>query len=101
MWVLSCRFWFVHTVLEGVRLVREKQRVNQRARVVGEEKEEKVRAKEEQAAWYRAWYSNAGYAPMALHYSFASGLISDDVLGALGLVVAYNSFGHLWRQSAL
>lgn len=98
MWVLSCRFWLVHTALEAWRLLRERQRAKKTA-ATGE-KEDKIRTKEAKKAWNRAWYINAGYAPMALHYSIPTGLISDDALGVLGLIVAYNSFGHMWRQAA-
>lgn len=101
MWVVSCRFWFAHTVLEAWRLVRESRRTKMENRLNATgEKEAKIQARQQKKAWYRAWWTNAGYAPMALHYSLANGLISDDTLGALGLVVAYNSFGHMWRETA-
>lgn len=101
MWLLSCRFWFAHTVLEAWRLLREKSRLDKKIdAAVSGEKEDKIAVKKEVQAWNRAWYSNAAYAPMALHWSFATGLIPDEVVGALGLVVSYNTFGHMWRSSA-
>ncbi|PNS19243.1 hypothetical protein CAC42_2420 [Sphaceloma murrayae] len=98
MWLWSCRAWTVHTALEVVRLLRTRQLTG-----IGEkEASGEVGGKrvEEERAWWRSWFVNAAYAPMAVHYSVENGLIGDEVLGMLGVVVGYNTFGHMWAQSA-
>lgn len=101
MWLVSCRFWLAHTVFEAVKLLRQSQLSGEESPGgYGAEKEGKIKKREETAAWRRAWYTNAAYAPMALHYSLENGLLSDDALGVLGVVVGYNTFGHLWRSAA-
>ncbi|TKX25728.1 hypothetical protein C1H76_2007 [Elsinoe australis] len=95
MWLWSCRAWSVHTILEAVSLLRQRQVKEQK----GEKGEVETKKAEEQA-WWRSWFVNAAYAPMAVHYSVENGLFSDDHLGVLGLIVGYNTFGHMWAQTA-
>ncbi|KAF4551237.1 Peroxisomal biogenesis factor 11-like protein 2 [Elsinoe fawcettii] len=98
MWLWSCRAWFVHTALEVVRLVRVRQLSGLGEKEVNGEVSEK--RKGEEKAWWRSWYVNAAYTPIAMHYSTEGGLIGDDTLGLLGVVVGYNTFGHMWSQSS-
>ncbi|KAF2225883.1 hypothetical protein BDZ85DRAFT_258244 [Elsinoe ampelina] len=99
MWLWSCRAWFVHTALEAVRLVRTRQ-IQGLGEKEGVNGEVSAKRREEEKAWWRSWFVNAAYSPMAIHYSVEGGLIADDTLGLLGLVVGYTTFGHMWAQSS-
>ena len=59
-----------------------------------------VQRQQEVQAWRRAWWANAAYSPMTVHYSVDGGILSDDQLGLLGVIIGFIGFGHLWKQSA-
>jgi len=104
-WRWSCRFWMIYVGLEAVKLLREKQvmEVEEKGVVVSDDKGEKERKSsimKRKREWNRAWYTNAAYAPMTVHWSMEKGILNNEIIGALGVVVAYFQFGHLWKQSA-
>ena len=105
-WVLSCRFWLVHITLEATRLLRTWQLQNLELKKVqaqeGEdEKVEQVkRQKEDVSTWRRAWYANAAYAPIALHYSVPGGALTDDQMGLCGFIVGTIGLKYMWKQLA-
>jgi len=104
MWLVGCRFWGVYVALEAARLVREWQIKDLGVQKVQEKTEGEgavgVQRQQEVQAWRRAWWANAAYSPMTVHYSVDGGILSDDQLGLLGVIIGFIGFGHLWKQSA-
>lgn len=103
-WMYSCRFWAAHTALEAARLLRVWQlsvREAQSEKNVEGLSSEEARAKKMEAtqAWSRAWYVNAAYAPMTVHYSIPNGLLTDEWLGALGIIAGSIGLRHMWKQT--
>jgi len=65
--------------------------------LVGEQRE---RVEREWGNFYRRLGVNAAYAPMTVHYSLEEGPLGEGSLGALGVVVAWLTFGKVWRETA-
>jgi len=101
MWLVGCRFWGVYVALEFARLAREWQikQMTVQEKTEGGDAVDAQRQQEVQA-WRRSWWSNAAYSPMTVHYSVDGGILSDEQLGFLGVVIGFIGFGHLWKQSA-
>ena len=63
----------------------------------------KLLASEAQASSAKYWRSVAttsAYAPMTLHYSLENGLLSEQVIGVLGLGASVVGLGEVWRGTA-
>ncbi|KAL2048382.1 hypothetical protein N7G274_000293 [Stereocaulon virgatum] len=120
-WVWSGRMWMVHVGLELVRLGYEfsqfgsagermaegKKEDVEGSGVVGGEKGEVVvvvgrdgEEKQRWERWRREVVVNAAYAPMTVHYSLEEGPLSEGAIGALGVVVAWLTFGKAWKETA-
>ena len=103
-WVYSCRFWLVHISLEALRLMRTWQMQSaekQRIAAQGGEGEKETIAKKQQTdvdTWRRAWYTNAAYAPIAVHYSVPGYALSDDQMGLCGVIVGSIGLRYMWKQ---
>ncbi|KAF2734519.1 hypothetical protein EJ04DRAFT_552673 [Polyplosphaeria fusca] len=109
-WVWSSRFWAVHVGLEGVRLgvlwwasSKERGALGEKGEVGDGEKEGKMERegrRREDWVWWRDVVSNAAYFPMTMHWSTATGLLSDAGVGALGAVAGGALLVDAWRQTA-
>lgn len=71
------------------------------------EKEDKIKreelvkaAKLEDWVWWKDLASNVAYAPMTLHWSIESGLLSDWGVGACGMVAGGALLADAWRTTA-
>ena len=63
--------------------------------------EEKKRAADEEwSAWYRRFGVNVAYAPMSVHYSVEDGPLGEGSIAALGVIVAWLTFGKVWKETA-
>lgn len=120
----SSRFWAAHVGLEALRLLRvwqverttlaqgRAQRSTEKGAAEADEvgngdgdgvsnggqvEADRVEAAQ---AWRRAWYVNAAYAPMTVHYSLEEGCLSDEWLGVLGVIAGTIGFKHIWKQTA-
>ena len=106
---------FLKLGLEGGRLRREIKEAEEVSSVGGETKEEegegggekgvvlRAEAEEREQKWnevYRRFCVNSAYAPMTVHYSMENGPLSEGSTAALGVVVAWLTFGKAWRESA-
>jgi hypothetical protein len=102
-WVWSSRFWAAHVLLEFVRLWRVRHLWDKKG-VEGteesEEKEAKIKRKEEVDAWWRELLINACYAPMTVHWSVESGTMSDELVGLLGAIAGGIGLREMWKKSA-
>ena len=116
-WVWSARAWGVYVGLELSRLGWEARKWQGRgqgvsgndggkgkgeAELVVKEKEEKgdVDVDVDWDKWKRQVGVNAAYAPMTVHYSLESGVLSEGTIGALGVVVAWLTMGKAWKECA-
>ena len=99
--IVACRFWMAYVGLEAGRLLRDWQlNLTEEVRVEEKGQDAVEKRKNDVAAWRRAWYANAAYSPMTVHYSFEQGCLNDEQLGFLGVIVGFIGFGHMWRQTA-
>lgn len=100
-WVWSSRFWAAHVGLEFARLgyVALKAKESNAKGDEGE-KEDKIRRKEENAAWWREVVSNGAYAPMTIHWGLEDGLISDATVGVLGTIAGIVNLSQNWKATA-
>ncbi|KAF2489733.1 hypothetical protein BU16DRAFT_163574 [Lophium mytilinum] len=96
-WVWSSRFWAAHVALEGVRLgVLFKKHVDSGKA----EKEEVEKSSKEDKAWWRDAVSNAAWGPLTLHWSTEAGMVSEPLVGALGIVAGGVGLLEKWRETA-
>jgi len=96
-WVWSSRFWMVHVALDFVRLWRERN-----TRVDVEENGEKEGGNEilkKQEKWWHEAYVNAAYAPLTLHWSMETGVVSEAWVGILGTIAGVLGFREKWRST--
>lgn len=108
-WIWSSRFWAAYVGIELARLgVERYYRAPTPTPTVGDgEKEdkilraEKVKAQElENWLWWKDLASNLAYAPMTLHWSLESGLLSDIGVGVCGTVAGGALLADAWRKTA-
>ena len=71
--------------------------------VYGKGESELREEKMEREEWWRRWKRDVGvnlaYAPMTVHYG-TDGFMGEGTIAALGVVVAWMSFGDAWRGCA-
>lgn len=107
LWAWSCRFWTAHLALEAARLLRTWQITHGDALNISTPSKEAEqshdghakRHQDELSTWRKAWYVNAAFLPVALHYSVQSGVVSDEKLGFFGLVASVVGLRQLWQQT--
>ncbi|KAI9837337.1 MAG: hypothetical protein M1819_000411 [Sarea resinae] len=119
-WLWSSRAWMLGTVLDFVRLYREK--ALRRAASVEKEAEkqtaeeshatpsasslssspdstneiEKQEIAQQDAKWTSALLSNIFYAPLTVHWSVETGAVPEPIVGALGALAGVLAFRGLW-----
>ena len=105
-WVWSSRFWAAHVLLEFAKLWRvralwDRNGVEGMSKEEGEEKEKegKRKRKEEVDAWWRELLINACYAPMTIHWSVESGIMSDEWVGLLGAIAGGTGLRKMWKKT--
>lgn len=91
-WAWSSRFWAAHVGLEFWRLAYELRNAKQEGSE-GEQREVK-------AAWKRSLISNIAWAPLTLHWSVETGLISDLSVGLFGSLAGMVAFKQVWKSTA-
>ncbi|KAL6721654.1 hypothetical protein ACLMJK_000758 [Lecanora helva] len=109
-WMSYVGLELVKLGIEGGRLRKELQELEEvqggdEKMGEGEEKdlvlkEDKEIRKRKWDDFYRRFGVSAAYAPMTVHYSIENGPLSEGSIGALGVVVAWLTFGKAWRESA-
>ena len=104
-WVWSSRFWAAHVLLEFVRLWRiralwDRNVVEGKTNEEDEEKEAKIKRKEEVSTWWRELLINACYAPMTIHWSLESGTMSEEWVGLLGAIAGAIGLREKWKKIA-
>jgi hypothetical protein len=104
-WVWSSRFWAAHVLLEFVRLWRvralwDNKDVEGKTNDEDEEKETKIKRKQEVDTWWRELLINACYAPMTIHWSVESGTMSDELVGLLGAIAGGIGLREIWKKPA-
>lgn len=107
-WVWSSRFWAVYVGVELMRLAitRYYRDSAPLLEAVDGEKEDKIQREEQIKArkledwlWWKDLVSNVAYAPMTLHWSMESGLLSDCGVGACGIVAGGALLVDAWRKT--
>ena len=104
-YLTAARWFAVHTVFEFLRLYRtwslRKQNEEQDLRgEKSESKEEKVARAEETRLWWKSLLVYTAYAPMVVHWSSESGVLSDGWYGFLGTCAGILGVREVWRQTA-
>ncbi|KAL8727226.1 MAG: hypothetical protein Q9166_006190 [cf. Caloplaca sp. 2 TL-2023] len=117
-WIWCCRAWAAHVFLELARLGRERYLDNPRPKVIeakqklsgeGDNKLEEFDGvrypgrlaayEEEEDTWWRKLKTNAAYAPMTVHYSFESGLLSSSTVALCGVMASWLGLKGAWRRT--
>ncbi|EMC98297.1 hypothetical protein BAUCODRAFT_32316 [Baudoinia panamericana UAMH 10762] len=112
-WVWSNRFWLVHVLLEGLRLLRVRQlRYNEDfgAKVLppGSQQFDSdstgvvAQSEELKRKWQRDFYANAGWFPLTLHWSFYdenNSPLNDTWVGLCGLVPGVIALREAWEEA--
>ncbi len=108
--VLSNRFWHVHVLVEGLRLLRVRQlRFNEEfgardaaAVSSSEGSEVKIQSEALRKKWYGDFYVNAGWLPLTLHWSFEDESVvplGDTWIGLFGMVPGLVALKEVWQQT--
>lgn len=101
LWRWSSRFWLASVGLEGVRLARVRQLGF--GEEGAEEKEGKVKKMEAEQRWWEDVYSNMGWVPSSMHWSFfdeEDSPISEAAIGLGGMVPTFINLRRQWRETA-
>lgn len=119
-WIWSSRCWALHTSLEFVRLWRQRTLWAREDKVAattvgGSEKavgegawwnsdpegaKAKAKRREDERLWKKDLLVNAAYFPMTLHWSREEPLLSQVMVGVLGLVAGATGLREVWRSTA-
>ena len=95
--IWAARAFAVHVVLDFIKLLRM---WNLEAQKDPHEKEEKIARDEAAWTWWRSFYIDTAYAPLAVHWSLEQGAVSEAWVGVLGTVAGILGFREAWRQTA-
>jgi hypothetical protein len=93
-WLLTGRLWMMHTLLDFLRLART-------AQISGRDgAKDAVTKAEASERWWRELTINSAYAPLTVHWSTETGLISEAAVGILGCIAGSTGFMAKWRAAA-
>ncbi|RFU27257.1 hypothetical protein B7463_g9072, partial [Scytalidium lignicola] len=104
VWIWSSRFWMAFVGLDLIRLIREytlkrKRSVAEETSTDGEKK--KISTEQEETEWVATWRRelivNLAWAPLTLHWSLETGLVSDFWVGLFGSVAGVVGLKRLWE----
>ncbi|RPB29845.1 hypothetical protein L211DRAFT_864397 [Terfezia boudieri ATCC MYA-4762] len=105
-WLWSSRFWMAHVVLEFCRLKRERD-----LDLKGKDKAESgdaprwyevagvMKSDGKKSVWLRQLWSNMAYAPLTVHWSLESGLLTQLTVGTLGTIAGVIGLHQAWRRT--
>ncbi|EGX96928.1 hypothetical protein CCM_01586 [Cordyceps militaris CM01] len=94
--VLSVRFWGAYVAMELVKHMVERGRVLAAAGGVVKTAEQRTW----QEGWRTAFYRNAAWAPLTMHWGTPGGLLPDVAVALLALYPATGGLRDLWRSTA-
>lgn len=94
--LLSVRFWGAYVGMEVVKHIVERARRLAPAGGVAKTAEDK----EWQRGWRKAFYRNAAWAPLTMHWGTPGGLLPDVVVSLLATYPATGGVRDLWRSTA-
>ncbi|KAM3510543.1 hypothetical protein MY11210_005796 [Beauveria gryllotalpidicola] len=101
--ILSVRFWGAYVAMEVVKHLTERaRRLSAAAAAAGGVKttageEEEKRWRED---WRTAFYRNAAWAPLTMHWGTPGGLLPDVLVALFALYPATGGMRDLWRRTA-
>ncbi|KAM3444236.1 hypothetical protein MY4824_000125 [Beauveria thailandica] len=98
--ILSVRFWGAYVAMEVVKHLTERAR---RLSASGGVKTTAAAAEEEkrwQEGWRTAFYRNAAWAPLTMHWGTPGGLLPDVLVALFALYPATGGMRDLWRRTA-
>ncbi|XWW94764.1 hypothetical protein V2A60_002712 [Cordyceps javanica] len=94
--ILSVRFWGAYVAMEMAKHLAERARRLSATSV--------KTAREEQRAWHEGWrkafYRNAAWAPLTMHWGTPGGLLPDVMVALFALYPATGGMRDLWRSTA-
>lgn len=107
-WTYSSRFWLARVAVDGLRLLRVRQlQYNEdfgaESHVDLGEKKMKIQSKELEQRWWQDLYSNLGWLPSSIHWSFFDedlSPISESAIGLGGMVPGVIALRKAWREAA-
>ncbi|KAM3532354.1 hypothetical protein NHJ13051_000340 [Beauveria bassiana] len=100
--ILSVRFWGAYVAMEVVKHLTERAR-RLSATASGGVKTTAAAAEEEkrwQEDWRTAFYRNAAWAPLTMHWGTPGGLLPDVLVALFALYPATGGMRDLWRRTA-
>ncbi|EJP67500.1 peroxin 11C [Beauveria bassiana ARSEF 2860] len=97
--ILSVRFWGAYVAMEVVKHLTERAR---RLSASGGVKATAAAAEEKrwQEDWRTAFYRNAAWAPLTMHWGTPGGLLPDVLVALFALYPATGGMRDLWRRTA-
>jgi len=100
-WAWSSRFWMAHVVMDFVRLGREVVLRREREKGVGEVEGEieDLEERKWKKTWRRQFLVNAAWAPLTMHWSLESGLVSEFWVGVFGSVAGGAGLIQRWKDA--
>ncbi|OAA50856.1 peroxin 11C [Beauveria brongniartii RCEF 3172] len=94
--ILSVRFWGAYVAMEVVKHLTERARRSSASGGVKTAAEEK----RWQEDWRTAFYRNAAWAPLTMHWGTPGGLLPDVLVALFALYPATGGMRDLWRRTA-
>ncbi|KAM3503830.1 hypothetical protein MY10362_003944 [Beauveria mimosiformis] len=95
--IVSVRFWGAYVAMEVVKHLTERAR---RLAASGGAKTTAEEEKRWQEDWRTAFYRNAAWAPLTMHWGTPGGLLPDVLVALFALYPATGGMRDLWRRTA-
>ncbi len=94
--LLSVRFWGAYVAMEVVKHLTERARRLSASGGVAKTAEQRTW----QEGWRKAFYRNAAWAPLTMHWGTPGGLLPDFMVALFALYPATGGMRDLWRSTA-
>ncbi|KAM3552965.1 hypothetical protein ARSEF4850_007138 [Beauveria asiatica] len=102
--ILSVRFWGAYVAMEVVKHLTERARRLSASGGVKTTTAAAAAAEEEEKRWQEDWrtafYRNAAWAPLTMHWGTPGGLLPDVLVALFALYPATGGMRDLWRRTA-
>lgn len=97
---LACWAYIVYMALDFIRLGRVAQKQQERRALSDGEKEDKIKQKAEDDAWWLSFIVNGVYFPLTFHWASPEGFIHPGIVSAYGSLAGWAGLRAAWKATA-
>lgn len=105
-WLWSSQFWALDTAVNFIRLARMRQLrkeadKKQIQKQGGDEKELKIKRRNDEIQWIKSVVVNAAWQPLTVHWSLEKGALSNSWVGVFGMIAGGMGLRDKWMATAV